>query len=85
MHRENSNVAALTNALEKSEQGTDGAFFSLRPIQPEINNQVTPRSGSQESQSNGKINGLINGSSLHYQSAKLHSGHKGGGVSMSPN
>ena len=69
--RENSGVAMATNALEKSENGTDGAFSSLRPIQPEISNQVTPRSGSREEQlsqqsTNGKISGINLGSSLHY-------------------
>ena len=66
-------MVIATNALEKSENGTDGAFSSLRPIQPEISNQVTPRSGSQEEsqQSNGKISGINLGSSMHYQSAKV--------------
>ena len=34
------------NALEKPDHNPDVGFFSLRPIQPEIVQTVTPRSGS---------------------------------------
>lgn len=47
----------------------ENGFFSLRPIQPEVANQVTPRSGSHD-ESAAKMH-TRGTSSQYYQSAKV--------------